>query len=107
MIRIAVDDTADCWRLRCPEGHTAWRATQVSFYCEECDRSYSALIDRKTDERVGRSDVSLYSDSGRGTWRFHDESVERCPRCGSWVNDQDRDAGVACPGCSREFGRVA
>jgi len=75
MIRIAVDETAECWRLRCPEGHASWRATQISFICEECNRRYERLLDRKTGQRVRRPDVELVSESGRGMWRHHDEPV--------------------------------
>lgn len=58
-LRVDPSDWASKARLRCPEGHSAWRAAGESWYCATCGSAYAALVDAKTGERVERDAVEV------------------------------------------------
>ncbi len=63
-IRLA--DRTDRWRYVCPRGHRSWEPTNAHFWCQQCARTwgdvdpeFDALHDRKTGERIARSELTL------------------------------------------------
>lgn len=63
-VAVDVTDWASKARLRCPEGHVAWRARERTFYCRTCydnglEPTYRSLVDAKTGRVVGRGAVRI------------------------------------------------
>lgn len=61
MAGLAIDDSdwAERSRLQCPEGHISWLATDSSWYCCTCGRSYDAFLDTKAGEWLTPGNVRL------------------------------------------------
>ncbi len=58
-LRVDPSDWASKARLRCPSGHSAWRAAEGSWYCASCGSAYRTLVDAKTGEPVERDAVEV------------------------------------------------
>jgi len=74
MPTIKLEDKQDRWRFVCPNGHSAWEATNGHFWCATCARaeavsndvepSFDKLRDKKTDDLVERDEIKLMTEVG-------------------------------------------
>ena len=51
--------SSDPWRLRCPNGHCAWRHRGDDYECEVCDERFDELTDWKAVDDAGLKDRLL------------------------------------------------
>lgn len=59
-ITIDTSDPRQRWRFRCPECNSSnWRVHNGTFGCRNCRSTTTGLVDKKTDERVGRDDLEF------------------------------------------------
>lgn len=68
---IDLEDEADRWEWRCPNGHTAWEAVNHHWYCTSCARAHDDvdpvfryLRSARTGARLERHDAVLMTETG-------------------------------------------
>jgi hypothetical protein len=70
------------WRLRCPDGHAAWRTYGDQYYCTACESKFGQLTDAKTGRDVdGAADLpQLVTDGGTAELPTRDSALEAAIR---------------------------